>query len=685
MWAVDTLLVSATPAPRYTTLDRIAVGGMGEVFLARQDGLGGFRRTVVLKRLLPDVEGDDDMVRRFLDEARVAAALSHENVVSILEVGDDGSPFIALEYVHGINAGALRTKARRKKIPFPVVAVARIIADAARGLAHAHEAHDVEGRPLHIVHRDVSPKNIFVRADGASKIGDFGIAKSDHRLSRTATGQVPGTLSYMAPEQARGDAVDARCDQFSLGIVLWELLVGQPLFKADSPQETLRKVLTHKVPRPSRARADAATLDRVCLRMLERDPARRFPTLADAAAAIESTVPEARAELGQRAVAAFLDELAGDDLRERQRRIEQGPDDTQVVRERPPPTPSPNASSFPPITPGDASVDTPATGGDATTPVTRNERRSGSGAAVDAAGPARRRTSSWRASRVRAALVRAPVVAASVFTVLTASGVAAAMALRTPTAQERTLAYLEDARATNPMVHRAVFLAMASEAHVDAKKAGPAADKLVALLEKRVDLNLGAARKHGAVDHAQLVAAERAIEGEAKAVLAGLGDADLAADEIDMWDYDAGAPARWMEPDAPLQIQRDLQNGGLEFITSQAAMRAGAVAYLLQWANADAKAAHAVLDPVVAERERLIKESATAPEAELRDLDKKIARLAVDGEQRLGFVVDRFFAHAIANVAFVTVASPDAWQPIHDLPPTARDDKAQGKTAPETH
>src|SRR5947207_15803110 len=110
-------------AVSYTTLERIAVGGMGEVFLARQEAMGGFRRTVVIKRLLPDVEGDDDSVRRFLDEARIAAALSHENVVSILEVGDDGAPFLALEYVHGENASALRSKARRKQIAFPVVVV----------------------------------------------------------------------------------------------------------------------------------------------------------------------------------------------------------------------------------------------------------------------------------------------------------------------------------------------------------------------------------------------------------------------------------------------------------------------------------------------------------------------------------------------------------------------------------
>ncbi len=632
---------------RYTTLERIAVGGMGEVFLARQEGMGGFRRTVVLKRLLPQVEGDEDAMHRFLDEARVAAALSHENVVSILEVGDDDGPFLALEYVHGENAGALRRLAKKKEIRFPIVVVARIIADAARGLAHAHDAHDVDGRPLRIVHRDVAPKNIFVRTDGVSKIGDFGIAKSEHRLSHTATGQVPGTLSYMAPEQARGDETTAAADQFSLGIVLWELLVGEPLFKAHSPQDTLRRVLARKVPPPSSKRADAAPLDKIVMRMLDRNPGKRYRSLADVAAAIEATLPETRAELGQRAVAAFVEAVAGDALRERQERIEAGPDQTmRVVRDYPPIT---SSSSGRERTPSATPVTRSVFGG--TEAITKKDR--------PAPGPNKRAAP----RRLVAALSGAALCAAAVCAVVF-------LLLRAPSAQERTDAYLDTALVENPIVHRAVFLAMADMAHVDEHTSAAVADRLIALLRARLKKLRGHGSDAGAVD-------------EARAVLKDLGNAKLATEELDMWDYDSSAPVRWLPPDTPEVIQQGLAQGGLEYLRAQAELRRRAVDHLIDAGHKDRAVVHGLLDPLVLERERLIEQATTAPAGDLLALFRRIAALKDAGKARLTVAVGAPLGAAIADIAFHTVSSPDDFDPLYEYPPSTW--TPQAGQAPATH
>ncbi|HEY1099771.1 MAG TPA: serine/threonine-protein kinase, partial [Myxococcota bacterium] len=302
---------------RYVIIERMAVGGMGEVFLARQEGVGGFRRTVVLKKLLPDVEGNDDAARRLLDEARIVAALSHENVVAIIEVGtDQGLPVMALEYVHGENAGTLRNRAGKRDIPIPVAVVARIVADSARGLHHAHVATDVDGRPLKIVHRDIAPKNIFVRVDGVAKIGDFGIASAEQRLAKTATGAVTGTLSYMSPEQLMSKPLTAASDQWSLGVVLWELLTGYRLFKHDGPAEVIDAILNGKLRSPRRLREGLPReLSDITKAMLERDPTKRLPSMEAVAIAIEAAVPSCQGALGRAALQAFVEEMCGDDLR----------------------------------------------------------------------------------------------------------------------------------------------------------------------------------------------------------------------------------------------------------------------------------------------------------------------------------------------------------------------------------
>ncbi len=273
----------------YEILERIGVGGMGEVFLARQRLVRGVERLVILKTILPKLARHMPFVHQFLDEARVAATLNHPNIVSIHEVGEaDGEWFIAMEYIRGVDLLQLLQAAEKLGERVPEGVVATMVRDAASGLHHAHMATDAQGRPLNVVHRDVSPQNLMVRIDGVTKVLDFGIAKSANRLEETMPGTFRGKLSYMSPEQAGGEEVDARSDQFSLGIVLWELLTGERLFASDSPAKTMRRVLAGAVAPPSShvPGVDPA-LEAIVMRMLRLRADERFADCATVAATLD--------------------------------------------------------------------------------------------------------------------------------------------------------------------------------------------------------------------------------------------------------------------------------------------------------------------------------------------------------------------------------------------------------------
>lgn len=271
---------------KYEVLKRLAVGGMGEIFLARQHGVAGFDRLAILKSLLPDLAESTEAVDQFLDEARVAATLNHPNIVSIYEVGKwDGVYFIAMEYIEGENVGILLKTVREQAQRLPFSVAGRIVHDSALGLDHAHKARSATGRQLSIVHRDVSPQNIMVRVDGVSKVVDFGVAKAANRSTRTATGVLKGKIRYMPPEQLNGLPMDGRSDQFSLGVVFWEMLAGQRLFaKSDDELATIRAMLRDPILPPSSAFAMVPKeLDAIVMRMLEKNPADRYASCRDVA------------------------------------------------------------------------------------------------------------------------------------------------------------------------------------------------------------------------------------------------------------------------------------------------------------------------------------------------------------------------------------------------------------------
>ncbi len=305
---------------KYEKIRRLAEGGMGEVWLARQQAsVKGFDRLVILKALKNDLAREPGFVEQFLDEARVAATLNHPSIVALFEVGEwGGTYFIAMEYIAGDDLSRLWYAAAKRGVGLPFQVSVKIVHDAALALDHAHHARDVHGQALNIVHRDVSPQNIMVRADGVTKLVDFGIAKAANRVSITKTGTVKGKLQYMSPEQVRGEAVDGRSDEFSLGIVLWEMCTGKRLFKGESELATLNKILQLPIPTPSSlVPGFPLELERVILRMLERDRKRRYARCSEVARELRGYLDRAASHNGELAVADFVDDILGEELRAR--------------------------------------------------------------------------------------------------------------------------------------------------------------------------------------------------------------------------------------------------------------------------------------------------------------------------------------------------------------------------------
>jgi tRNA A-37 threonylcarbamoyl transferase component Bud32 len=220
---------------RYQVLKQLATGDVADVLLARATGLEGFTRHVVIKRIRPERLGEERLVDSFLAEARIAAALHHQNIVQVHDIGEqDGAYFFAMEYVHGEDVRRLIAKVRERGDQVPLDHVVAIITATAAGLHHAHEQRSPSGHPLDLVHRDVCPANILLGYDGSVKLVDFGMAQAALRATKTAAGTLKGKASYMSPEQCCGNPVDRRTDTFALGIVLYELATAQRLFKGDN-------------------------------------------------------------------------------------------------------------------------------------------------------------------------------------------------------------------------------------------------------------------------------------------------------------------------------------------------------------------------------------------------------------------------------------------------------------------
>lgn len=232
----------------YNLLEKVAVGGMAELFKARQRGVDNFEKTVAIKRILPHLSDNDEFIRMFIDEAKLAAQLSHPNIVQIYDLGKaSGFYYIAMEYVDGRDLRSVLRKVRDYKLPMPEALAATVIMKIASALDYAHRKRAVDDKELKLVHRDISPQNILISYEGAVKLVDFGIAKAATKSTQTQSGALKGKLLYMSPEQALGEPLDGRSDIYSLGLVLTELLTGERCFQADSELGVLEKVRLGKV------------------------------------------------------------------------------------------------------------------------------------------------------------------------------------------------------------------------------------------------------------------------------------------------------------------------------------------------------------------------------------------------------------------------------------------------------
>ena len=304
---------------KYALHGEIAAGGMATVHFGRLIGPAGFVRPVAIKRLHAQFAHDPDFIAMFLDEARLASRIAHPNVVQTLDIVEaEDEIFLVMQYVHGATLAQLARASRNRGERIQPFVSTGMVCGILQGLHAAHEARDARGKPLDLIHRDVSPHNALVGADGVTRLLDFGIAKASFRLQTTREGQLKGKLAYMAPEQARGESLTRRTDIFAASVVLWEVLTGRRLFHAENEADVLSRVLTAEVPRPSSIVSDLPlSLDRVVLKGLERDPSKRYATAVEMAADLEACVGVASpTEIGD-----WVARTGADELRKRALRI----------------------------------------------------------------------------------------------------------------------------------------------------------------------------------------------------------------------------------------------------------------------------------------------------------------------------------------------------------------------------
>jgi serine/threonine-protein kinase len=308
---------------RYELLLAIAKGGMARVWAARQHGQRGFQKTVAIKTILPHLAEEPEFERMFLDEARIAALVHHPNVCEIYELGEEGKVlYIAMEWVNGESLMHI-LRSSGKMAPMETRLAARIIADACAGIHAAHVLNDDDGQLLSVVHRDVSPHNILVSADGNVKVADFGVAKALGQMhSATIAGQVKGKIAYMSPEQIAGSSSDRRVDIFAMGVVLYEATTGRRPFVGEGDAQVMHAILNGQFTAPSRIiRGYPAELEQIVLMAMSADPTKRFTTAERMRTAIEEFLARSGPVVTQSQVGTFVQQRVGNVLDRRRDRI----------------------------------------------------------------------------------------------------------------------------------------------------------------------------------------------------------------------------------------------------------------------------------------------------------------------------------------------------------------------------
>jgi len=294
----------------YDILGRLALGGMAEILLARHTNSDGTQRFLVVKRILPHFEQDNDFVQMFLDEAKIGMQLKHPNICQFHQFGaDEGSHFIVMEWINGMPLGRMIRKARKSGgVGLPIAL--RIGIDVARALHYAHIANDEHGEPFNIIHRDVSPHNIMIAYNGAVKLLDFGIAKADHRAHKTQAGVVKGKFAYMAPEQCTAGQADHRLDVFALGVCIFETITGKSLYRRKTEAATMRAVIMDPVPSLKDRLPDVSDeLDKILQKALAKDASDRYETASEFGSALEKFAKDHDMLAKQREVSSFVQKV----------------------------------------------------------------------------------------------------------------------------------------------------------------------------------------------------------------------------------------------------------------------------------------------------------------------------------------------------------------------------------------
>lgn len=342
---------------RYRLIDRLAVGGMAELFLGFTQSMHGFEKLVVLKRILPQFAENPDFVRMFLDEARLAATLDHPNIAHVYDIGEHhGSYFFSMEYVHGqslLKVMRAVTKARR---PLPLEHSLNVIIGTCSGLHYAHEKNGLDGTALGIVHRDISPPNLILTYDGMVKVVDFGIAKAATAKSNTAVGTLKGKIPYMAPEQCRSEPLDRRSDIFSIGIILYELTVGRRLFQAETEIAIIQKITSGGFPPPTSVHPSyPGELEAIVMRALQLNPDARYSTARDLQIDLEEFAREYKLAISSARLGSFMEELFDEDARRMPVHSNIPPPEPEPQPPMPPrASPAPHSPSTPPPAPAAA-------------------------------------------------------------------------------------------------------------------------------------------------------------------------------------------------------------------------------------------------------------------------------------------------------------------------------------------
>ena len=309
----------ATYLGKYRLLARLGTGGMAEVLLARLDGPAGFSKHVAIKRMRPELTLHREFIDLFLEEARTASLLSHTNICQVNELSTDGGDyFMVLEYLEGVAVSSALVKALTNPTALPIPFLVAIAHQACEGLNHAHEMADEHGRAYNIIHRDISPPNLFVTTGGVVKVLDFGISKSRDSVVKTLTGQIRGKFAYMSPEQLRGEKLDRRSDVFSLAIVLFELLTGRRLFRRKSRLEVFKAIVKERIPTASEVRSDLPPmLVAVLGQALARDREERFSNALAFGEALAESIRDLGGPMDDREVGALVREQFQGELESR--------------------------------------------------------------------------------------------------------------------------------------------------------------------------------------------------------------------------------------------------------------------------------------------------------------------------------------------------------------------------------